>query len=140
MRLFLPGGGALPIFKSGIGGLGLSSSADLSAACSSGEEVYSICMLLHELLPGRNNWSVLGSDLCRHALDSARSGIYPMSRAQGIPPAYLKRYCLKGIGELDGLLQVRPELQNNVSFRCINLNSPLPTDLPTFDLIFYGTF
>lgn len=107
-----------------------------SAACSSGEEVYSICMLLHELLPGRNNWSVLGSDLCRHALDSARSGIYPMSRAQGIPPAYLKRYCLKGIGELDGLLQVRPELQNNVSFRCINLNSPLPTDLPTFDLIF----
>ena len=107
-----------------------------SAACSSGEEVYSIAMLLHELLPGRNNWSLLGSDLCRHALETASVGIYPMSRAQAIPPEYLKRYCLKGVGELDGLLQVKPELQTNVSFRCINLNARLPADLPTFDLIF----
>lgn len=56
-----------------------------------------------------------------------------MSRAQAIPPEYLKRYCLKGVGELDGLLQVKPELQTNVSFRCINLNARLPADLPAFD-------
>lgn len=107
-----------------------------SAACSSGEEVYSISMLLSDLLPGYSNWSLVGSDLCRHALDSARQGIYPMSRAQGIPAEFLKRYCLKGVGELEGLLQVKQELREKVSFYCINLNTNLPADLPVFDIIF----
>jgi soluble lytic murein transglycosylase-like protein len=37
-----------------------------------------------------------------------------MSRAQAIPPEYLKRYCLKGVGELDGLLQVKPATANGL--------------------------
>lgn len=107
-----------------------------SAACSSGEEVYSISMLLSDLLANNSAWSLLGSDLCRHALDAARQGIYPMSRAQAIPDKFLKLYCLKGIGELDGLLQIKQELRERVDFRCINLNVALPADLPLFDVIF----
>ncbi len=107
-----------------------------SAACSSGEEVYSISMLLHDLLPGHPAWTLIGSDLCRHALDTAKQGIYPMSRARSIPVELLKRYCLKGIGEFEGLLQIKQEVRNRVSFRCINLNVALPADLPLFDMIF----
>ena len=59
-----------------------------------------------------------------------------MSRAQGITAEFHKRYCLKGVGELEGLLQVKQELREKVSFYCINLNTNLPADLPVFDIIF----
>ena len=106
-----------------------------SAACSSGEEVYSLAMVLQEArLPCP--WQLSGSDLCRHALNSATQGIYPMSRCTGIPDEYLKRYCLKGVGEMEGYLQITPLLRNQVSFHCINLNEPLPADMTSFDVIF----
>lgn len=107
-----------------------------SAACSSGEEVYSLAMLMDQLLPGSQRWHLLGSDICRHALETASSAIYPLSRAKGVPDAMLRRYCLRGVGEMEGFLQIQPILRQQVSFRCINLNQPLPGDLPLFDVVF----
>ena len=107
-----------------------------SAACSSGEEVYSLAMLLDSLYPGQNNWSLIGSDLCRHVLETAQQGIYPLSRASAIPQDMLRRYCLKGVGKMDGFIQMQNSLRQRVSFRCLNLNTALPNDLPFFDIIF----
>lgn len=106
-----------------------------SAACSSGEEVYSLAMLLSDLLP-QANWQLLGSDLCRQALQTAEAAVYPLSRAEGIPPAWKKRYCLKGVGEMDGYLQITGSLRRRVAFVCLNLNEPLPQDWGQFDVIF----
>ena len=55
-----------------------------SAACSSGEEPYSIAMTLADRL-GRASWEVFASDLSMRVLEKARSGHYPLSRAKSIP-------------------------------------------------------
>lgn len=105
-----------------------------SAACSSGEEPYSIAMVLDELL-GAEPWEVIGSDISSRILDKARSGLYPMERAPEIPKPYLSRYCLKGVGESDGTLLIEKTLRERVRFTSHNLMQP-PPRLEPFDVIF----
>ena len=105
-----------------------------SAASSSGEECYSIAMVLADCL-GSASWDVVGSDISSRVLQRARSGHYPIERTRHIPPAYLKRYCLKGTGEQTGTLLVERQLRNRVSFSQVNLNTELPR-LGMFDVIF----
>jgi chemotaxis protein methyltransferase CheR len=105
-----------------------------SAACSSGEEPYSIAMVLADVLDP-NPWEVIASDLSTRVLQKARTGHYPTSRAQQIPPDYLRRFCLRGTGEQEGTLLVDRSLRARVEFRQINLNQRLP-QLGMFDFIF----
>lgn len=105
-----------------------------SAACSSGEEPYTLAMLLADKL-GDAPWEVFGSDISTQVLDKARRGLYPMERARGIPPALLRAHCLKGVGSQEGQLLVDPALRKRVAFSQINLNEPLP-EVGEFDVIF----
>jgi len=105
-----------------------------SAASSSGEECYSMAMVLADCLPGIN-WEVVGTDISRRVLQRARAGHYPMERARNIPQPYLKRFCLRGMGEQEGTLLVERALRQRVSFAQVNLNTDLP-QLGTFDVIF----
>jgi chemotaxis protein methyltransferase CheR len=105
-----------------------------SAACSSGEEPYSIAMVLADRL-GERPWEVLGSDISSRVLERARAGHYPLSRIDDIPPDYLRRFCLKGVGAQEGTLLVQRELRQRLQIRQINLNVPLPA-LGEFDVIF----
>jgi chemotaxis protein methyltransferase CheR len=105
-----------------------------SAACSSGEEVYSIAMVLDEVL-GSGAWEVLGSDISSRVLQRARLGHYLVERTRHIPAHYLKRYCLRGTAEHEGTLLVERSLRQRVQFAQINLNEPLPR-LGSFDMIF----
>lgn len=104
-----------------------------SAACSSGEEPYSIAMLLAAEL-GMSGWELLASDISTQVLAKARGGLYPMSRTELIPRDYLQRFCLKGVGEQAGMLLVDKPLRERVGFRQLNLNNTLPS-LPPFDLV-----
>lgn len=104
-----------------------------SAASSSGEEAYSIAMLLADLL-GDQPWEVFGSDLSARVLAKARIGHFPMERASHVPKDYLRRFCLKGTGPEAGTLLVNRELRARVSFEQINLVQPLP-DVGQFDVI-----
>lgn len=106
-----------------------------SAACSTGEEPYSLAMSLLSAAP---HWraEIVASDLCTRALDTARAGRYKADRAALVPPALKQRYLLRGTGPAEGLVQVRPEVQACVSFRRVNLGKALPPDLGTFDAIF----
>ncbi|EXJ14945.1 CheR family methyltransferase [Imhoffiella purpurea] len=105
-----------------------------SAACSSGEEVYTLAMVLEESL-GAGSWEVLGSDISSKVLEQAESGLYSMERAPELSQARLKRYCLKGIGSQEGRFIISPQLRSRVSFAQINLTAPLPST-GTFDAIF----
>ena len=107
-----------------------------SAASSSGEECYSIAMVLADCLDASQTpWDIVGSDISTRVLRRARTGHYPMERARNIPPGYLKRYCLRGQGEQDGTLLVERRLRSKVNFAQVNLNTDLPR-LGTFDVVF----
>ncbi|MEN9866068.1 MAG: hypothetical protein RL748_1658, partial [Pseudomonadota bacterium] len=108
-----------------------------SAACSTGEEVYTIAMTLQELTrQGRcQNWEVRGSDLSTRVLQQAVSGLYGMDRLDGLPQEYLKRYFLRGSGPYEGSILVDKVLREKTEFAQINLIEPLPELVP-FDVIF----
>ncbi len=105
-----------------------------SAASSTGEEAYSIAMVLDECLPGQA-WEVFGSDISTRVLQRARTAHYPIDRARHIPQHYLKRYCLKGVGPQQGTLLVERSLRSRVQFMQVNLNAQLP-QVGQFDVIF----
>lgn len=105
-----------------------------SAASSSGEEAYSIAMLLADCLSGER-WEVLGSDISLRVLRRARTGHYPLSRARHIPEAYLRRFCLKGTGPQQGTLLIERGLRERVQFAQVNLNAAF-ADMGPFDVIF----
>ncbi|KAF0813950.1 Chemotaxis protein methyltransferase [Andreprevotia sp. IGB-42] len=105
-----------------------------SAASSTGEEGYSIAMLLDA---ERHDapWEVYGSDISQRVLRFARRGVYPMGRGEHIPPDYLKRYCLRGNGAYAGQFLVEQRLRECVQFGQLNLTD-LPRHLGPFDVIF----
>lgn len=105
-----------------------------SAASSSGEEAYTIAMLLAEHLAGAP-WEIFGSDISTRMLEKAGIGVYPMERGKGIPEALLRRHCLKGTGPQTGNFMVDDSLRQKVSFSQINLNESLP-EIGQFDVIF----
>jgi chemotaxis protein methyltransferase CheR len=105
-----------------------------SAACSSGEEVYSMAMVLDDVLGG-SGWELMGSDISTRVLQRAARGHYPEDRTRQIPPQYLKRYCLRGMGEQEGTMLVEKSLRQRVRFMQLNLNTALPR-IGNFDVIF----
>lgn len=105
-----------------------------SAASSTGEEAYSIAMVLSDSM-GKKPWEVLGTDISTKVLHGATRALYPMQRARHIPPDYLRRFCLKGSGEHEGNLLIERSLRERVLFRQVNLNEPLPS-VGQFDMIF----
>jgi chemotaxis protein methyltransferase CheR len=104
-----------------------------SAASSTGEEAYSIAMLLDDKL-GNNLWEILGSDINQTLLQQARQGLYLQDRIDGIPTAYLQKYCFKGKDEYEGKLLIDECLRKRAHFSLINLTLPM-NDIGTFQLI-----
>lgn len=106
-----------------------------SAASSSGEEAYTMAMLLAEHLPNAP-WEVFGSDISTQVLAKASMGQYPLERTEGIPPAYLSKYCLKGVRSQAGTLMIAPELKKRVRFQQVNLTQSINATIGDFDVIF----
>lgn len=107
-----------------------------SGASSSGEEPYTIAMVLAETLGLSADWDIVASDISLTILEKAQTGLYPMERGKGIPPELLKKYCLKGTRSQEGNFLVVPKLRERVEFRQINLIAPETRDLGQFDVIF----
>lgn len=106
-----------------------------SAASSTGEEIYTIAMVLADTLGLKGQWTVTGSDISRSVLAIAERGQYQLDRTRGLPPDYLRKYCLKGVKENDGSFIIMPELRSHTRFLQINLNNRLPA-LGKFHVIF----
>ena len=105
-----------------------------SAASSSGEEAYTLAMVIADVL-AMNEWEVIGSDISETVLEKARTGLYPLERAQTLPAEMLVKYCLKGVRSQDGYLLIDPGIKQRVQFRAINLMQPLPW-MNLFDVVF----
>ncbi|TAK65202.1 protein-glutamate O-methyltransferase CheR [Methylobacter sp.] len=105
-----------------------------SAACSSGEEPYSIAMLLDDALANAP-WEIVASDLSTRMLEKARTGLYPLERMLEIPKPYLSNYCLKGTGTQEGTLLIERKLRERVRFIHYNLTEA-PPKLGGFDVVF----
>lgn len=108
-----------------------------SAGCSTGEEPYSIAMVVKEMCPrlDRLDVKILATDLDSNVLAKAETGVYDLSRVEGIPKERLRRWFRKGRGENEGTVKVSSELQEMITFRQLNLMQPWPMKGP-FDVIF----
>lgn len=106
------------------------------AACSTGEEVYSIAMVLRDRL-GPQGWHVLGTDISEESVQKASGGLYPLSQAEQIPQYYLKNFALKGKAAMSEYFTFDPTIRQNCSFLKVNLNeSYLLPDGFTADIVF----
>jgi chemotaxis protein methyltransferase CheR len=104
-----------------------------SAACSSGQEAYSVALLLRQHFPALSGWTVrvIASDLSSAMLERARRGRYSdLEVSRGLPPELLKAYFHRH----EGGWQIRDELRRMVEVRSINLSGPWP-ELPPLDLV-----
>lgn len=105
-----------------------------SAACSTGQEVYSIGMTIAELLGQQmSRWhiTITGTDISEAAINKAREGLYTTYEVdRGVPPALRPKY-FEPRGEL---LQIRSDLQAMASFRKMNLLAK-PEDDGLYDII-----
>jgi chemotaxis protein methyltransferase CheR len=109
-----------------------------SAACSSGEEPYSIAILLAEFFRGRTapDWQITATDISTRMLATAEQGIYQAERVKLPVPKWLPAYFQKGTGSWEGCCRVKSSLRQRVAFRRLNLIEwPYPFT-EKFDLIF----
>ena len=106
-----------------------------SAASSSGEEAYSIAMVLADRLGLTRPWEVVGTDLSTEVVRKATQALYPVSHAEDVPPYYRHRHCLKGHGAHEGQMLIARPLRERTRFIAANLLEPLP-DIGHFDVIF----
>ena len=108
-----------------------------SAACSTGEEPYSVAMALLARFPPSSGWEVevLATDLSTRALAWAERGIWPLARASEIPRPHLTAFMLRGRGGEQGRMKAAPELRRVVRFARVNLSgSSYPVAGP-FELV-----
>ena len=109
-----------------------------SAGCSSGEEPYALAMVLAEALEragSKLDAKILATDLSPQALETARKGVYPLERLNGISEERCRRWMMRGEGEYAGLACVHPRLRELVTIEPLNLLHPWPMRGP-FDAIF----
>ena len=93
-----------------------------SAGCSTGEEPYTLAMVLSEFAAAHPNFrfSILATDICTEVLEKARLGIYKSEVATPVPKALLRKYFMRSRDPKAGLLRVVPELRELVEFRHLN--------------------
>ena len=90
-----------------------------SAGCSTGEEPYTISMLMNEILPKPWNYEILASDISLKCLMTAKEGFYPDARIVGIPDNYLAKY----FDKVDGGYKVHADIQSKIKFDYHNLKN-----------------
>lgn len=108
-----------------------------SAACSTGEEPYSIAIKLRDSLSNPDyQVSVLATDIDTSAIATAKAGMYTLERVKPVSEAQLKQYFLRGTGSRVGMARIKPNIRNMVEFDVLNLLAPVwPLDT-RFDAIF----
>ncbi|MBI1207981.1 MAG: chemotaxis protein CheR [Azospirillum sp.] len=109
-----------------------------SAGCSTGQEPYTIAMVLAEAAAQRPGFSfqILATDISTSVLRTARKAIYPESMVAPVPPDLRKRYLMRSRDRRAELVRVVPELRATVSFRQLNF---IDTDYgitPRLDIVF----
>lgn len=88
-----------------------------SAACSTGDEPYSLAMVLSDFVP-LSQIQIIATDLDKEVLDKAKKGYYQEKSIRGLPEKYRKKY-IEDDGS--GVIRVKQEIRNCVTFKEHNL-------------------
>jgi len=106
-----------------------------SAACSAGDEAYSLAILIQEVLEPRHprmEYEIVGTDIDTEVLEEARAGHYRKRAVRNVPPPYLRKYFDRS-GET---FVVEPSIRDMVEFRALNLTDARDMrQMRNFDLI-----
>jgi chemotaxis protein methyltransferase CheR len=92
-----------------------------SAACSTGEEPFSIAFTLADEGVPFGQLGILATDISTRVLETARKGVYPVERVEGIPAEQTKKYLVRGTGKWTDWYLVRKEVRASIDFRQHNL-------------------
>ena len=107
-----------------------------SAASSSGEEAYSIAMVINDLVKPKYpniEFEIVGTDISQKVIDTAKKGIYKEYSVRNMPSYYFKKYFQQ---TSEGFV-INQALKKNVSFKLLNLNDENEMKLMSnFDVIF----
>jgi len=108
-----------------------------SAACSTGQEPYTLAMNAVESLPDLRSWDfkILGTDLSNFAVEQAKAGTYPVDKLDGISPELVRKHFVRGNGSGKDQYTVAPHLRSLVTISRLNLMDPWPFK-GKFDVIF----
>ena len=108
-----------------------------SSACSSGEEPYTLAMVIDQFMRRQTNLScsILATDISTKVLGAAERGIYPQERVDKMPKNFLHTYFQRGVGRSAGFVKAKPAIRNLVTFRRFNLMDQFPWQ-EEFDIIF----
>lgn len=109
-----------------------------SAASSTGEEPYTLAMVLAEFARenGDFEFRILGTDISTRVLEAGRKAIYPEERVAPVPEELRKRYLLRSKEKERRLVRIRPELRRLVSFQRQNLMDDRYQVKGPFDVVF----
>ncbi len=93
-----------------------------SAGCSTGEEPYTLGMVLDDYGTrlGQFDFFILATDISTRVLHAAQAGIYDQSKLEPVPPAMMKRYVMRSKDRSKQMARIVPELRERVHFRRIN--------------------
>jgi len=106
------------------------------AACSTGEEAYSIAMTLADLFGDDVPLRILATDIDTQVLAQAQQGVYPLERMAELPDPALQRFFFRGCGSRAGWVRVKPALRGLITFRQLNLQQANWPLRGAFDAIF----
>ena len=111
-----------------------------SAGCSSGEEVYTLSIIIREFMRAHKgaftNYRLLATDISTKVLDKAVNAVYDEASVADIPYELKKRYFLKSTDRVSPKVRVKPELRSCVSFRRLNFMDAAYNIKETFQAIF----
>lgn len=108
------------------------------AACSTGEEAYSIAMIARKHLPVTDNWKIriLASDIDREVLSVAARGVYPATALDSVPQDCRQQFFDRGTGNSAEFVRVKREIRDLVTFAQFNLMTTSYPFQGKFDIIF----
>ena len=105
-----------------------------SAACSSGEEPYSLAMVLSEFFKHQSSrMKIDASDISQNVLDAAKAGVYNAERISKLPKEWRTQYFTQR-GETE--YEVKPALKSMIQYKYFNLNDTAHWPVHTYDIVF----
>ena len=109
-----------------------------SAGCSSGEEPYTLTIVLSEAIEKGliSDFKILATDISTRILKMAKDAIYPLNRIEEIPLHLKKKYFLKSKDPVNRTARVIPELRNKITFERLNFMDDVYNINQTFDIVF----
>lgn len=107
-----------------------------SAGCSTGEEAYTITMVMSDFFSDMNKFNILATDISSRVLQAGCEAVYAESAIQPIPLNIRQKYLMRGTGDKAGLFRIIPELRQKVAFRQLNLMDSQFNVRPDMDIIF----